>query len=326
VLIVAPMTSQPQADLGAASSRTPPVTGATRAGLIYVDKPVGLSSHDVVAIVRRAARSKRVGHAGTLDPFATGLLVLAVGSCTRLLPYIVGEPKVYDATIRFGHETDTDDATGTPTREQAPPHPDWLCLPHADAREHAMARLTGTIAQIPPAFSAKHVDGQRAYELARRGRDVQLAPVNVTVHKWEWLAGTPTSMDVRITCGGGTYIRALARDLGRLVGSAAHCETLRRVASGPAHVRDAVTRDVLVPGAIADGHVALRSPLESLGDVAHQRLEADQLADLRHGRPLRATEPGTMAALLDGPRIVAMATRTATDKWQPKVVLLGTEE
>jgi tRNA pseudouridine55 synthase len=302
-----------------------PLTVGAPSGLLYVDKPSGPSSHDVVARVRRAARSKRVGHAGTLDPFATGLLVLAIGPCTRLLPYIVGEPKVYEATIRFGWETDTDDGTGTRTRDAAPPAPAVLHDAASPTRRLAEAQLTGTIAQVPPAFSAKHVDGQRAYDLARRGRDVVLAPVNVSVYSWEWCGATDDALHVRITCGGGTYIRALARDLGRAVDSAAHCASLRRIASGPAHVRDAVAFDALEPGAIHGGVITLRSPLASLGKVAHQPLEADQLVDLRHGRPLRATVPGTQAALLENERVVAMATRTTNDRWQPKVVLMGAD-
>jgi tRNA pseudouridine55 synthase len=293
------------------------------AGLLYVDKPAGMSSHDVVAVVRRAARSRRVGHAGTLDPFATGLLVLAVGPCTRLLPYIVGEPKVYEAVIQFGHETDTDDATGTVTRTGAGPSADTLLNPRHRQRCAAEATLTGHIAQVPPAFSAKHVDGQRAYDLARKGREVRLEPVEVDVHAWEWLDAGDDWLRTRITCGGGTYIRALARDLGRALGSAAHCRELRRVASGPAQVADAVAIERLAPGAIVDGTVPLIPPLAALGDVAHQPLDDEQLRDLRHGRPVRATVDGDRAALLLGGEVVAMAERLATGRWQPRVVLLG---
>src|SRR5215213_3690717 len=131
--------------------------------MLYVDKPAGITSHDVVAVIRRAARSKRVGHAGTLDPFATGLLVVAVGPCTRLLPYVDGEPKVYRAVIRFGFETDTDDCTGAVTLERPLPELSGAAL------HTAVASLTGNIEQLPPAYSAKHVGGVRAYKLARRG-------------------------------------------------------------------------------------------------------------------------------------------------------------
>jgi tRNA pseudouridine55 synthase len=294
-------------------------------GLLYVDKPVGMTSHDVVSVIRRAARSKRVGHAGTLDPFATGLLVLAVNTATRLLPYVVGEPKVYDAVIRFGHETDTDDGTGEVTREAIPPDAELLADPGAAPLRDALAALTGRIAQVPPAFSAKHVNGERAYAIARRGELVELPPVNVHVANWEWLASTPGSLTVRVTCGGGTYIRALARDLGRALGSAAHCERLRRVASGAAQVDDAEPFDRLEPGSIVDGRVRLRSPLSALGAVAHESLDEAGLAALRVGRRMAATVPGARGALLWHDSVVAIAERVAGDWWQPRVVMLGDE-
>lgn len=304
----------------------PPVGASPLAsGLLFVDKPAGRSSHDIVALVRRAARSKRVGHAGTLDPFATGLLVIAVGPCTRLVPYVHGEPKVYDAVIRFGFETDTDDATGERTREAEPPPGEALESSAHAGRLAAEASLTGLVSQVPPAFSAKHVNGQRAYDLARKGRDVALPPVQVHVRRWEWLAGTAETLTTRITCGGGTYIRALARDLGRALGSAAHCESLRRVSSGRIHVRDAVTVDALSPGAIVEGHVPLHSPVPALEGLAIEVLDHEQLDFLRVGRPLRATQPGERAMLLHDGQVVAIAERTAGDRWQPRVVLLGSE-
>lgn len=294
-------------------------------GLLYVDKPAGMTSHDVVSVVRRAARSKRVGHAGTLDPFATGLLVLAVNSATRLLPYVVGEPKVYEAVIRFGHETNTDDRTGEVTREAICPAAEILASPEGTPLREAMAALTGTLAQVPPAFSAKHVNGERAYAMARRGEVVELPPVDVHVMRWEWLASTPESLAVRITCGGGTYIRALARDLGRALGSAAHCESLRRVASGAAHVADAETLDRLEPGSIVDGRILLRSPLSALGTIAHQPLDDAGLAALRVGRRVAASVPGPRGALLWHDTVVAIAERVSGDSWQPRVVMLGDE-
>ncbi|MDQ8160845.1 MAG: tRNA pseudouridine(55) synthase TruB [Gemmatimonadota bacterium] len=294
-------------------------------GLLYVDKPVGITSHDVVSIVRRAARTKRVGHAGTLDPFATGLLVLAVNAATRLLPYVVGEPKVYEAVIRFGWETDTDDSTGQPGRTAPSPTAAVLADAAAPPLRDAIAALTGTLAQQPPAFSAKHVNGERAYALARRGETVDLPPVTVHVFGWEWLSSTADTLVVRIQCGGGTYIRALARDLGRALGSAAHCDSLRRVASGPATVIHAESLEKLEPGSIADGRVLLRSPLPALGDIAHEPLDEAGLAALRFGRRVPATVPGVRGALLRHEHIVAMAERTEGDWWQPRVVMLNDE-
>ncbi len=293
--------------------------------MLFVDKPAGITSHDVVAVVRRAARTKRVGHAGTLDPFATGLLVVAIGGATRLLNYVVGEPKVYDAVIRFGTETNTDDSTGEIVREADPPHAQLLCAPDAFPLASALQALTGPLQQVPPAFSAKHVDGERAYARARRGDAVELPPVPIVVHAWEWRSASDSRLQVRIVCGGGTYIRALARDLGRALGSAAHCEALRRIASGPAHVQQAITLDQLEPGSIAEGRIGLHAPLDALGDIAREVLDAEQLAHLRHGRAVVASQPGARAALLHDGKVVAIADRSGAERWQPRVVLLGAD-
>ena len=288
-------------------------------GLLLVDKPAGITSHDVVGMVRRAARTRRVGHAGTLDPFATGLLVVAIGACTRLLPYIVGEPKVYDVVIRFGTETNTDDHTGVVVRESP--------LPSLARFADAVRSLTGAFQQVPPSFSAKHIDGQRAYAVARRGGDVVLPPVSVTVHAWQLLHVAPEVVTARITCAGGTYVRALARDLGRALQSAAHCESLRRIASGGAHIEQAVPFEALRPGSIADGQVALQSPVPALDNVVLQPLDDAGLAALGHGRAIPATVMGARAALMRGDTIVGIAERMGDpllgDRWQPRVVLLG---
>lgn len=283
-------------------------------GMLLVDKPAGVSSHDVVAQVRRAARTKRVGHAGTLDPFATGLLVLAVGQATRLLPYLDAEPKVYEARFRFGFETDSDDVTGVATVSAPLPH--WSLLPNA------IASLTGAIQQIPPAYSAKHVDGERAYKRARRGEAVALKAVDIVVHEWRVVNQTTDTLDVMITCKGGTYVRALARDLGRALNSAAHCDTLRRVQSGRCNVTNAVALSALERGAVADGHILLMSPLPALQDMTLVAIDADAEANIRMGRSIVATHDGARAVLInhDG-CIVSIANRTDTDRWQPKVVL-----
>lgn len=283
-------------------------------GILLVDKPVGVSSHDVVGRARRAAQTSRVGHAGTLDPFATGLLVLAVGNATRLLPYLDAEPKVYAARFKFGHETDSDDLTGLPTQEAT--LPDWSKL------DEAIGSLTGAISQIPPAYSAKHVDGERAYKKARRGETVELKPVEIVVHDWKIESVNTDSIDVVITCKGGTYVRALARDLGRAMKSAAHCETLRRTQSGRAHVSDAVAFDALERGAIANGTVGLVSPLGALQAMTHVSIDAALETDIRHGRSIEAREVGARAVLLgNDAEIIAIANRTEGNRWQPRVVL-----
>lgn len=284
--------------------RTSPIDG-----LLLVDKPAGVTSHDVVVAARRALGERRIGHAGTLDPFATGLLVLLIGRATRLLPYVDGEPKTYEATVRFGVETTTDDLTGEPVRT-AP-------LPDRAAVERGMAALTGEIAQVPPAFSAKKVEGRRAYHAARRGEAMELAPVPVRVHEWRERAWRgDAELDVSITCGGGTYVRALARDLGRLAGSAAHLGALRRVGSGAFGVSEAVPLDALRAGGAhpRPARDAVRSlPAEPLDEAA--------LVRVAHGRDVAATVDGSRAALVDAAgALVAIGERDG-ERWRPRVVM-----
>jgi tRNA pseudouridine55 synthase len=283
-------------------------------GLMLVDKPAGVTSHDVVAIVRRAAGGARAGHAGTLDPFATGLLVLLLGRATRLVSYLNGEPKVYETTIRFGMETDTDDATGNVTR-QAP-------LPDRDAIDAAIVRLTGAFDQQPPAYSAKKVAGVRAYAAARRGDALELAPTPVVVHEWTVLAHRASDITARITCSGGTYIRALGRDLGRFAGSAAHLVELRRVASGPYSVREAVSLDRL-----RAGELPIRPMREVVATLPAISVGADARASAVRGRTVAAGaagRPGERVALLDDEQtLIAVAERVGEhgESLQPRVVL-----
>jgi tRNA pseudouridine55 synthase len=286
-------------------------------GVLLVDKPAGVTSHDVVAVARRALGVRRIGHAGTLDPFATGLLVLLVGRATRLLPYVEGEPKVYEATVRFGAETTTDDATGDVT-VRAP-------LPTRDAVEQGMTALTGALDQLPPAFSAKKVGGRRAYDAARRGEAIALAPARVRVERWElraWRSGEGETgdaggeIDVTITCGAGTYIRALARDLGRLAGSAAHLSALRRVRCGPFTVSDAAPLD-----AVRAGRATLRPVLDAMPSLAVERIDEPALERVARGQDVPATALGPRAALVDpAGALVAIGERHG-ERWQPRVVL-----
>jgi tRNA pseudouridine55 synthase len=192
----------------------------------------------MVVAARRAYGERSIGHLGTLDPFATGLLIMLLGRATRLATFIDTEPKVYEATIRFGTETDTDDSTGVVTRS-AP-------FPEAEAvREALLSSLTGEIMQVPPAYSAKSSGGTRAYDAARHGDPLDLPPATVNVHSWEIRQQLEDLLTATITCGGGTYIRALARDLGRATGSAAHLESLRRTRCGLFDVADAASLEDL---------------------------------------------------------------------------------
>jgi tRNA pseudouridine55 synthase len=281
-------------------------------GLLLVDKPAGVTSHDVVLAARRAFGEKRVGHAGTLDPFATGLLVLLFGRATRLLPHLDGVPKEYDAAIAFGRETDTDDLGGDTVRE-AP-------APADEAIQAAIPQLTGTLHQLPPAYSAKRVGGRRAYEAARAGEALELAPAVVEVFEWRDLRREGDTLHATISCGGGTYIRALARDLGRLTGSAAHLAALRRTRSGAFRVRDAVTLEQ-----VREGRAALRPALDALPTIPRVMLaEPDAERVLRGIAIDRGAGPSTSsrAALVD-PRSGALLALAEADgvRWQPRVVM-----
>lgn len=290
-------------------------------GLLLVDKPAGVSSHDVVSLARRALGEKRIGHAGTLDPFATGLLVILVGRATRLLPHLPGDPKVYEATIRFGAETDTEDLHGAIVRE-AP-------LPRRRALLAALPALTGRVIQTPPAYSAKRIDGKRAYELARAGETPEMRPVEIRVDRWEILAlrddaGAAVDGDapvreaeVRITCGGGTYIRSLARDLARAAGSAAHLVQLRRTRAGAFRVEDAQTALEL-----QEGKANVRPALDALAGFAVQPLTDDEVTRIVRGIDVAAQVEGSWGALTNPENgvLVALAERRA-DRWQPRVVM-----
>jgi tRNA pseudouridine55 synthase len=281
--------------------------------MLLVDKPAGPTSHDVVAVVRRALGVRRVGHAGTLDPFATGLLVLLVGRATRLLPYIDAEPKEYEATVRFGAATDTDDRTGSVTAEAA--------LPDRESVERAMTALTGKLRQMPPAYSAKQVRGRRSYAAARAGERLDLEPVSVEVHGWRVRAWRDGEVDATVTCSGGTYVRSLARDLGKLASSAAHLAELRRVRSGPFVVAAAMTLDEVAAGA-----ATLLPPIEAVRAMPAQWLADGALGRVVTGRPVEATVRGDRAALVDSTgALVAVAARESDAAgaalWQPRLVL-----
>lgn len=282
---------------------------ATTDGMLLVDKPAGVTSHDVVLAARRAFGESRIGHAGTLDPFATGLLVLLLGRATRLLPHLDGVPKEYEAVIAFGSETDTDDRDGQVTREAD--------LPPEDAISAAIPLLTGNLEQVPPAYSAKRVDGRRAYDAARSGEALTLAPSRVTVFEWRNVIPEGHLVRATIACGGGTYIRALARDLGRLTGSAAHLMELRRVRSGPFRVADAASLQV-----VRDGGAVLRPALAALPTIPHVILREDEAERILRGMTVPRDLDAESAALVDGRSgaLLAFAEASAAS-WQPRVVM-----
>jgi tRNA pseudouridine55 synthase len=222
-------------------------------GTLIVDKPAGLTSHDVVARVRRIIGERRVGHTGTLDPFATGVLVILVGKATRLLQFLSGAEKEYEAMIRFGYATDTGDATGR--RLEVPTQSQRVQDLRDDEIEAAMASLRGEIMQIPPMYSAKKVKGQKLYELARRGEQIERQPVKVTISSFQVIEANGRSLTVgvdgtndllvRVVCSAGTYVRTLAEDLGKQLGVGAHLAALRRTRAGRFAIESAITLEEL---------------------------------------------------------------------------------
>ena len=215
-----------------------PRSEAPRAdGVLLVDKKPGMTSHDVVEAFRRRSRIKKVGHTGTLDPLATGLLVLCVGKATRLQAYLMGMEKTYEGTIQFGWATDSFDSAGTPAGETTP-----VDVSHVDFAP-LLARFTGEIEQMPPQFSAKKVNGVRAYELARKGEVANLTPKKVTVYEFEITKVEGSTAQFRVRSSAGTYVRSLAHDLGAAAGVPAHLKELRRTVIGNFKVEDAIAFD-----------------------------------------------------------------------------------
>jgi tRNA pseudouridine55 synthase len=244
-------------------------------GVLVVDKPGGPTSHDVVDRVRRALRTRRVGHTGTLDPFATGVLPVCVGRATRLARFLSGGEKEYVATVRLGFATTTDDRTGEPLGAPVPVD----TTPEALAA--ALDGLMGSFDQVPPAFSAKHVGGRRLYELARRGVAVPRAATPVTVHAIRLLGREADTVEIAVRCSAGTYVRALARDLGERLGTGAHLTALRRTRSGPFDLSQSVSGDDLA------GAVERMIPLARLLlDLPAVTVAAEGRRLVGHGREL----------------------------------------
>lgn len=255
-------------------------------GILNIDKPGGMTSHDVVNRIRRLAGIRRVGHAGTLDPLATGVLLLGVGRATRLIEYLVGQPKTYEATLRLGQTTDTYDAEGTVSDERPFNHI------AASQFQQALKQFRGPIQQRPPMYSAIKRQGQPLYKLARQGIDVDVPPRPVTIYALEMLAWDAPLVRLRATVSSGTYIRSLAHDLGQALGCGAHLVQLRRESVG------SLGLDTAVPLADLDESNWQTALLPSDTAVAHlPRLEATdaEVQQLQQGQhpPRRANQPAT---------------------------------
>jgi tRNA pseudouridine55 synthase len=259
--------------------------GLPVSGWLILDKPQGMTSTQAVTKVRRLFDAAKAGHAGTLDPLATGVLPIALGEATKTVPFAVEGLKTYRFTVRFGAETDSDDAEGTVVTESA-------ARPETEAIEALLPRFTGEISQVPPRFSALKVDGARAYDLARDKEEFELAPRVVSIKRLALIARPdPDHCQLEAECGKGTYVRALARDLGRALGSCAHVEALRRTRVGGFGEEDAVTLAELE--AVKDNateHDTLTralKPIESaLGDIPALALSLSDAARLRQGQPV----------------------------------------
>ena len=271
-------------------------------------KPAGPSSHDVVDVVRRALGTSRVGHLGTLDPFAEGLLVVVVGRATRLAPFAAGWRKSYAGTIRLGTTTTTDDATG----ELVSSSDAWEAVDRA-AVEAAFAGLRGPIRQRPPAHSAVKVGGVRAYRRARRGETVMLAPREVEIAELTLDGFAPPDVRFRATVSGGTYLRSVARDVGAVLGCGAHLVALTRTAVGPFHLEDAKPAEAVTE---AD----LRPAAVLVADLARRMLAVGERDGVVHGRPLPAADETGQVALFAGEELVAVGERVG-DVVKPRIVL-----
>jgi tRNA pseudouridine55 synthase len=297
-------------------------------GVLPIDKPVGPSSHDIVAVARRALRTRRIGHTGTLDPFASGLLLLCVGQATRIAEYLSGTSKRYTATVRLGVTTDTDDHTGSSILAADTTH-----ITTEDVQA-ALATLQRSRLQQPPVYSAKQRGGERAYSAARQGRVLDVAAVPITIHRLELTRFDNPFVELDVTVSAGTYIRALARDLGVALGTGAHLTVLRRTAVGAHRVEDAVSLDDL--GDAAAVMAALIAPLDAISHLPRIELSDIDLVHIRHGRaihpqaagPAHAGAPATAAvpqdtvALAHDGVLVAIAGIDDAGTMRPKKVLL----
>ncbi|MEO8140897.1 MAG: tRNA pseudouridine(55) synthase TruB [Gemmatimonadota bacterium] len=287
-------------------------------GALLVDKPAGPTSHDVVARVRRVLKTRAVGHTGTLDPFATGLLIVLAGRCTRLARFVEQQAKTYFATAKLGVTTTTDDLLGEPTGGPAEVRTGGK--PERAVVEAVLAGFLGPQKQRPPAFSAKRVDGERSYAKARRGELLDLAEVDVVVHAVELVGFEYPEVRFRITVSPGTYIRGIARDLGERLGTGAHLTALRREAIGSLQVDRAVRLDALTDAA------ALLPPLAVLSHLARVELTETDAKVIGFGQAVRIeAAPAvpldqSVAAVAPGERLVAIG--KLRESWfHPEVVL-----
>jgi tRNA pseudouridine55 synthase len=308
-------------------------------GILAIDKPAGVTSHDVVNAVRRILHERRVGHTGTLDPFATGLLVVLVGRATRLAQFLSGHEKEYEAVIRLGYATDTGDVTGSPVTA-AQDGSEQLGHLTREEIEAAMASLRGEIDQIPPMYSAKKQGGRKLYELARRGEEVERAPVRVTVHSFETSADSGEllrdnsdgtfDLRVRVSCSAGTYVRTLAEDFGKRLGVGAHLAELRRTRAGDFHLNQAVTLEQLKTNVAEDSVGKILIPMDAaLSRLPFEVLTPEDVRRIQNGLQVKATrtdwKDGQRVRLRDDNEELVAVAEFAAGSLRPLVVIAREE-
>lgn len=290
----------------------------TLSGLLVVDKPVGPTSHDVVGRVRRAAGTRRVGHAGTLDPLAGGVLLVCVGQATRLVEYLVGLDKVYETTVRLGQSTTTYDAEGDVTAER----------PVAVSAEEIVAALDafrGPIRQRVPPFSAVKRDGQPLYKKARRGEAIDLPDREVTIRILELLSYEPPLLTLRMDVSSGTYVRSLAHDLGQALGCGGHVVALRRTSVGRFNQVEAIALEELTPDALLSH---LRPPAAVVAHLPRVAFDGEAVAELRFGRrlPVGVEAPAGDVAAFDFAGDLVGIVAIEAGEWRARKILAVTEE
>jgi len=291
---------------------------------LIIDKPAGITSHDVVSRVRRVLKTKRVGHTGTLDPFATGVMVILVGKATRLAQYLNKDEKEYKAVVQFGFETDTGDATGSPKSKVQSPKSVAI-----DELRFVLPQFSGETKQTPPMYSAKKVEGKKLYELARKGVEIERKTITVNIHELDLLhdsVGSPqSSFGIRVVCSAGTYIRTLAEDIGRAIGVGAHLIELRRTQAGKFLIDEAVSLDKLSESDNPGRY--LRPVREAVDQLPVFELRDDRVEKTKNGMSTRdlsgrfADRETVQMVRADG-ELMAIGFFNATEKVvQPKVVL-----
>lgn len=288
-------------------------------GLLNIDKPAGMTSRKVVDVVARLVKPAKAGHAGTLDPLATGVLVVCVGPATRLIGMVQAQPKTYRATFRLGFRSDTDDIEGNVVETTPTP-----VITRADV-ERLLPRFVGRIEQVPPRYSAVHVEGRRAYDLARRGEEVALKPRTVDVYRIELIALAGRELKLEIECGSGTYVRSIGRDLGELLGCGAVMSELVRTRIGAFRLEDAIALDSLTRQTLAD---ALLPATIAVSELRRYQCTASDLESIRRGRPIQAPDlggaAGAMVAVVapDGSLAALAEHDTAAQALAPRQVFL----